>query len=88
MPKESAAWFGATNDVATVTELLLVVVIVLVLLVGLAVVGLLTVTSLGEAERQGHAREVREADRRTAETGRQADRTPDKAHGEFRPWEF
>jgi hypothetical protein len=85
---ESTAWFGGTSDAAMATELLLFIVVVLVLLVGLAVVGLLAVTSLGVAERQRHAREIREAERRASESGRRAHHAPDKAHGEFRPWEF
>lgn len=88
MPKKLTAWFGGANEVATVIELLFFAVIVLVLLVGLAIVGLLVVTSLGEAERQRHAHELREAERRAVETGRRTRHTPDKSHGEFRPWEF
>ncbi len=86
MSHESTAWLGGT-DMALVTELLLVIVVVLVLLVGLAVVGLLAVTGLGEADRRRHAREVREAGRRAAETGR-VHRGSNRTHGEFRPWEF
>jgi hypothetical protein len=85
---ESTAWIGGANDVATVTDLLFVTVIVLVLLVGLAVVGLLAATSLGVAERQRHAREVEEVERRATEVACQAHHARDKAHGEFRPWEF
>lgn len=53
-----------------VSELLFIV--GMVLLAGLAIVGLLAVTSPGETERQRLAREQRKAERRITEIGRQA----------------
>jgi hypothetical protein len=85
LSNESTTWFGSASELSTATELLLFLVIVLVLLIGLAIIGLLTVASLGEAERQRRAREV---ERGTVDTGHQSHRTAGKAHGEFRPWEF